>query len=337
MVDDDPAMVALARSLLTAAGWPDIRTAGTGAAALAAADAADVILLDHQLPDTTGLELLTRLLARPVPPSVILMTGAGSDQLVAAAMRLGAEDYLAKDGRLRELLPELVERARRNRLLRETRTAVERDLVRAERLAAIGEMTVTLHHEINNPLMAALAETDLLLAATGLEARARDGLGSIKEALIRVREILKKAGDLRRADSTAYLSRLGMIDLAGRVDPPVALRGRAVLRAHDEELGRVASLLLRHAGFTVERVRSVREAETEARQPGTTLVVLTLAGDGSAALDGYQAPPERPYAVVALVQPGPASTEALAEGADLVLTLPFDPATFTTQVLGTMR
>ena len=42
-------------------------------------------------------------------------------------------------------------------------------------LAAIGEMTVTLHHEINNPLMAAFANVDMLMADPTMDAAARAG------------------------------------------------------------------------------------------------------------------------------------------------------------------
>ena len=68
VVDDDPAMAALLRSLLTAQGYDRIDWVTTGAATLERVNQTDLILLDHLLPDTTGLELLPRegggLLAR---------------------------------------------------------------------------------------------------------------------------------------------------------------------------------------------------------------------------------------------------------------------------------
>lgn len=63
----------------------------------------DVILLDHNLPGTTGLEALPRLLAAEPATQVVLMTGHGSIDLAVSAMKLGAADYLAKPLALSEL------------------------------------------------------------------------------------------------------------------------------------------------------------------------------------------------------------------------------------------
>lgn len=327
-------MVALMRAALEAEGYGEIATVATGSAALEPAGDADLILLDQQLPDTTGIELLPRLLARPDPPSIIMVTGEERAELAAAALRLGAEDYLVKGPRLFQALPATVERARRNRMLRSTRMEVERDLVRAERLAAIGEMTVTLHHELNNPLMAALAEVDLMLDGPVPGEEIRTGLEETRSALLRIRDIIKRAGDMRRAEPTNYLPGLQMIDLAAATKPIATPQGRAVVFAPDEELSRTASLLLRHAGFSVERPATLAEAEGEAERLDTTLVVLSVAGSASDPLQGFRPGPARQYTLLALVPSDPAP--ARQAGADLVLTLPIDPVAFTGEVLAAM-
>lgn len=53
----------------------------------------DVILLDYQLGDGTGLDLLKEIRETPV----ILVTGSGSEEIAVQAMREGAYDYLIKD------------------------------------------------------------------------------------------------------------------------------------------------------------------------------------------------------------------------------------------------
>lgn len=327
-------MVSMLRALLDSEGYTAVTVVGSGAASLGPSRATDVILLDNQLPDTTGIDLLPRLLAQPDPPSVIMVTGEGNEELAASALRLGADDYLVKGPRLLDSLPGILERARRNRLLRSTKAEVERDLVRAERLAAIGEMTVTLHHELNNPLMAAVAEVDLLLARSNGDPELRQSLATVRAALIRMRDIVKQAGDLQRADSADYLSGLRMIDLASVKIPMTTPRGRAVLWIPDQELARATTLLLRHAGFSVDRVTMAVEAETEAGRLDTTLVVLSVAGTGSDPLQEYRPAASRWYTLVALVpgNPGPAR----AAGADLVLTLPYDPAMFSAEIVATM-
>ena len=104
---------------------------------------------------------------------------------------------------------------RRERELRGALAAAQAELLQAERLAAIGEMTVTLHHEINNPLMAASAEVELLLArGDGLSDDQKAALGEIRVALDRIRDIVRKIGNLREAKTTPYSGELKMIDLS---------------------------------------------------------------------------------------------------------------------------
>lgn len=324
-------MVSMLQAILENEGYQDITVVESGLEALDPAAKSDVVLLDNQLPDGTGIDLLPRLLAQPDPPSVIMVTGEGSEELAANAMRLGAEDYLVKGPQLFEALPRLVERVRRNRLLRTTKAEVERDLVRAERLAAIGEMTVTLHHELNNPLMGALAEIELQLARPEPDAEMKTAMGVVRAALLRMRDIVKQAGELQRADSTDYLSGLQMISLAASEAPRTVMRGRTVLCAPDQELARATALLLRHAGFNVERAATMAEAEEEAARLDTTLVVLAAPGSAADPLRGFRPHPARSYGLVVLVpgDPGPAR----AAGADLVLTLPYDPSAFRGEVL----
>jgi len=56
----------------------------------------DLMLLDLQLPDLTGLELLRQLTQDGFHIPTILMTGHGSEQVAAEAFRLGVHDYLSK-------------------------------------------------------------------------------------------------------------------------------------------------------------------------------------------------------------------------------------------------
>src|SRR5262245_65370079 len=76
----------------------EVRAATTGAEALAKArrDRVDLVVLDHRLPDCTGLEVLSQLRStHPVVP-VIMLTGYGSEWICASAFRLGVTDYLQK-------------------------------------------------------------------------------------------------------------------------------------------------------------------------------------------------------------------------------------------------
>ncbi|HET9466218.1 MAG TPA: response regulator [Gemmatimonadales bacterium] len=335
LVDDDPDLGRLIQHVLGANGYEPAVQVTTGREALASLGGIDIVLLDQQLPDTSGLDVLDAIRTRPEPPAVILVTGHGNESLVAAALRRGADDYLAKDAALTELLPQILERVRRGRELRKALAAAEQDLVRAERLAAVGEMTVTLHHEINNPLMAAFADVELLLAdLTAPPENLRQGLEDIRQALRRIRDIVQRIGKLREARSKDYLRGIRMLDLDRRDREPSAVqRGTALLHVPDGDLARIASLLLRGAGFQVERCQTIPELQQSAARLGVTVVLIAggASSPGAHPLGGFKAGKDRDYLIVALVAGD--GTAAIAAGADHVIHLPFDPGTFTAEIL----
>ena len=84
-------------------------TAGTASALLGEAD---LVLLDLGLPDGDGLTLLRRL-RRDSPVPVIVLTARSSERDVIRGLHLGADDYLVKPVRLRELLARVDAVARR--------------------------------------------------------------------------------------------------------------------------------------------------------------------------------------------------------------------------------
>ena len=336
LVDDDADMARLLEQILRAHGFASLVHVQNSTAALAAAANADLVLLDHQLPDGTGIEVIEAIRNHPGKPSVIIVTAHGNESLAAAALRRGADDYLVKDGSLAELLPQVVERVRRGRALRTALETAERELMRAERMAAIGELTVTLHHEINNPLMSATAEIELLLA--GADPRTpeqRDGMQTVQRSLARIRDIIKRTGELRQSATVEYRGGVRMIDLNAEAEAPAGVqRGTAAVHLPDEELARVTESLLRQAGFRVQRCRTITELDTWGRTVGTALIVLAGAtAPGADPLAGLHPAADRDYRLVVLGALDPAA--AMAAGADRVVALPFDPGTFVADLFPT--
>ena len=323
VVDDDPAMVRLAAAALTAHGFTDLEHVATGRDAILAAARADVLLLDQNLPDLAGREVLAALRAWPDPPSIVMVTAYGSETFAADALRAGAEDYLVKDASLAAMLPEVVERVRRMRSLREALATAERELVHVERRAAVGEMTVTLHHEINNPLMAASAELELLLGGPDpLSAAQRQSLETIRGMLERIREIVKRAGALRRAATSEYAPGVQMIDLHASARPEVPSRGRALVLVPEEGTARVMESLLRRAGFTVQRVAGPDSLVPASQGFDVTLV---LAAERSLPAN-LPAPADRSYQLLVL-QDGDGTAARAAQPTE-ILGLPLDPEGF---------
>jgi DNA-binding response OmpR family regulator len=330
IVEDDPDTARLLGTLLTGTGVPAPVHAASGRAGIAAATQADIVILDYELPDATGMEVLDAVRRLPGAPSVIVVTAHGSESLAAAALRSGAEDYLVKDPSLPELLPRAFERVRRTRELRTALATAERELVRTERLAAIGEITVTLHHELNNPLMAAGAEVDLLLADRSVLGAHREALLAVRTSLDRIRDILWRSRQLPEARAVPYLEGISMIALESVADAGETTdRGVAALYAPDDDLARVTALLLRRAGFQVDRHREAAALDAASRE-STVRLVIVAADTGEAPLAGFRPASERGYRVAALVSDS--GTRARAAGADHVVQLPFDPATLSDEL-----
>jgi DNA-binding response OmpR family regulator len=330
IADDDPAIVRLMSLALTRNGFSAPFEVSTGQAALAAAHQADILLLDYRLPDLSGIDVLEQLRHRPHAPSVVLVTAHGGEQVAAGALRLGAEDYLTKDTALVDLLPEVVERVRRTRALRTALADAEHELMLAARREAIGEMTVTLHHEINNPLMTAFAEVSILLSDDQLPAHYRAGLEELKTALERVRDIMQRAGDLQAAQAVEYVHGISMMDLSA-IPEPSRTHGNAAVYLESPSLARIAELLIRRAGYTVDRVGSIEQLAELARDGSAAVIVVSDATwEDRGTWIGRQRDDRRGYRVVVLsAGDGRLLREA---GADAVFSLPFDPAVFVEQL-----
>jgi len=97
IVEDDNAMAQMCAKLLQRRGHSAV-IAGSGEAALGIVKtvAVDAVLSDIQMPQMSGVELLTELRAFDAALPVILMTGYASVVTSAEAFSLGAADYLTK-------------------------------------------------------------------------------------------------------------------------------------------------------------------------------------------------------------------------------------------------
>jgi len=95
IVDDDESVIAGLSALLE--GDYDVRSATTGRAAVQKfAETPDLVLLDIQLPDTSGIELLKQFKAYDESVPVVMISGMGTFEMVVEAMKNGAESFLQK-------------------------------------------------------------------------------------------------------------------------------------------------------------------------------------------------------------------------------------------------
>jgi two-component system cell cycle response regulator CtrA len=76
----------------------------------------DIILLDLQLPDMTGMDVLRSLRSCGVDTPVLVLSGNASQETKVEALKLGADDYLTKPFHRDELVARMRAVLRRSRL-----------------------------------------------------------------------------------------------------------------------------------------------------------------------------------------------------------------------------
>jgi YesN/AraC family two-component response regulator len=110
LVDDDTVLRAFLRDILTMQNFRVIE-ASTCSEAMAKFDPdTDICVIDYQLPDGSGIELLEVIRkTRPFLP-VLIMTGYGTEDIATSAFRTGAADYLKKPLEIEFLLLKIAEK-----------------------------------------------------------------------------------------------------------------------------------------------------------------------------------------------------------------------------------
>ncbi|WP_205695525.1 diguanylate cyclase [Conexibacter sp. SYSU D00693] len=132
VVDDDAVVrTALERHLVSRGHRVSCAADGHGGITIARLARPDVVLLDLELPDVHGLDVLERLGAGPSTAGVpvVVLTGSTEEEMLVEALRRGAHDFVAKPPRWPVLDARLGGAIRVKRLQDELRAANE-DLAR---------------------------------------------------------------------------------------------------------------------------------------------------------------------------------------------------------------
>ena len=176
---------------------------------------APLVILDVNMPVLDGLEVCRRIRAHASGREtfVLVVTARDGREDLAEVLNAGADEYVSKPSTPENLRARL-EIAARRIAQGEARRAAEAELARARWLVGIGETTIALEHEINNPLSALLGHAELLLMEEGLSADQREQLQIIREQAARIAEVVRRLARLKNPKSVEYLSGARMIDLS---------------------------------------------------------------------------------------------------------------------------
>lgn len=161
LVDDEEGIRRVLALTLADLGW-EVRAAASGEEALALfrQKRAPVVVTDIKMPGMDGLALLQAVKALDPECEVVLITGHGDMDLAIQGIKLDAADFVAKplrDDALSIALSRAWERRAMRRALRLHAENLERlveektrELLAAERLAAMGQTVAGLSHAVKN-------------------------------------------------------------------------------------------------------------------------------------------------------------------------------------------
>ena len=147
LIDDDNTIHALVVAMLKPLSLRvSCASSGDEGLARARSDSADLILLDHDMPTGSGIDVLGRLKVDPALSSVpvIMVTGSESNKTLAACFTAGAIDYIRKPFTPVELRARVGSVLERQRMLNELKNAALFDKLTG--LANRALLTVRLTH-----------------------------------------------------------------------------------------------------------------------------------------------------------------------------------------------
>ena len=121
VVDDDPDMRLVLREHLEPEGFEVLDAAdGADMRAVIAEEEVDLVILDLQLPDEDGLHL-AKVLRDKTDAGIVMLTGKGTTVDMVVGLEVGADDYVAKPFKSRELLARIRSVLRRTKQARESK------------------------------------------------------------------------------------------------------------------------------------------------------------------------------------------------------------------------
>jgi C4-dicarboxylate-specific signal transduction histidine kinase len=191
------------------------------------------------------------------------------EQLPAQNLESGQlqESFVVMAARLRDARATHEQQLEEERRMREAMQSLQRQVVRQERLAAVGVLVSGVAHELNNPLQAILGTLELLERREDLDPVMRDEIAFVKTQSGRAREIIRNLSRF----SSQQAGPPADVDLREVVSEVLQLRKR------DLDLSSIT------LDVETSSVRKVHASFTELEQ-----VVLNFVINAQQALEGLQ-------------------------------------------------
>lgn len=195
LVDDDDSFLRFMGTVLKDEYHHRITLAGSGEEAIERLQAGqiyfDLIFLDYFMPGITGLDVMRWMNEHNIGTPVVVLTGAGNEQVAVEAMKLGAYDYLRKEEIDVQHLGNVIEATRERHLFRISKELEEE---RAKEILLDDEATERLRRTIN--LLTPTLNSALANIAVELEINGTRALDSMTDGQKeRMGEVLRSLRD----------------------------------------------------------------------------------------------------------------------------------------------
>jgi signal transduction histidine kinase len=289
LVEDEPEMRRFIRNLLgenyALAAAPD----GEAGVELVKSLKPKLAIVDYMLPKLNGIEVVEALRAEPGLESlkILMLTARSEDDIKINVLERGANDFLTKPFSSLELRTRIANMLRSSSLEEDLRRAneelrrtvktlreTEEQLIRSEKLNALGTLAAGILHEINNPLNFTMTAADM--AVMELEGESpdlpdlRETLSDITQGMKRVRDVvtdlrsfaypekqmLHEPINLKNAiDSSIRITAHELRGINKQVDVPPELE----VRAAENQVVQVLINLLTNAARAIAKVTDDRK------------------------------------------------------------------------------
>ena len=207
VADDDPEICSLIVSVLGEFD-AEIEVASDGGEAWSLFEEwrPDLVLLDVDMPIVDGIEVCKRIreLDEDHEAFIVFLAERDHPETLDTLLDAGGDEFIAKPTTPEDLRARLIVSRRRIAQYADKRRA-EVELVDARRLSAIGETTLSLQHEINNPLSALLGNAELLLMEMREKGESNELLVVIHEQAMRIADVVRRLRRLENPESVDYV------------------------------------------------------------------------------------------------------------------------------------
>ncbi len=215
LADDDLLMRDLLQTVIEAYGH-EVDVFENGAAAWQAFQERPtaLVVLDWDMPIMDGLEVCRRIRNHEdgTDTYVLMITARTKAADLDAVLAAGADDYLSKPVTASDISARLRIAEARIEIAAARRQA-ESDLRKARYLAGVGEVSLALQHEINNPLAALLTTTAIIKEGMVDAADIPESLAIIDTQARRIADVMKRLREVQTDRSVEYAHGQRMVDL----------------------------------------------------------------------------------------------------------------------------